>query len=130
VLHVAHNKLRALPAELAACSQLLELVACHNSIHAIPEALSSLPALQSLRMDGNRVKLVPPALLSGCTSLRALALHDNPITADQLRSTAGFEDYQRRRRARCDKQLEASVLIDLDRSFTEGADQQQWRRWG
>jgi hypothetical protein len=88
VLHATHNKLQALPPELAACSQLLELEASHNGIAAIPDALAALPALQSLRLDSNRVKAVPPALLTGCTSLRALALHDNPITADQLRRWA------------------------------------------
>jgi hypothetical protein len=126
---MAHNKLPALPEQLASCSALLELEASHNAIADIPASFSSLTTLQSLRLDSNRVPSVPAELLAGCSALHALALHDNPITADQLRSTPGFAEYEARRRARCDKQLEAAVLIDLDRSFTEGADQQQWQHW-
>lgn len=126
---MAHNKLPALPEQLASCSALLELEASHNAITAIPAAFSGLTALQALRLDSNRVQAVPSEVLTGCSALRALALHDNPITSDQLRSTPGFAEYEARRRARCDKQLEAAVLIDLDRSFTEGADQQQWQHW-
>lgn len=48
---------------------------------------------------------MPPALLAGCASLATLSLHDNPITADQLRETQGYADFDARRRAKYDKQV-------------------------
>ncbi len=43
---------------------------------------------------------------------------------------AGFPEYDARRVLRCNKQLEAGVLAHAARTFTEGAEQQQWARWG
>ncbi|GFR48895.1 hypothetical protein Agub_g10842, partial [Astrephomene gubernaculifera] len=112
------NQLQELPKELGCCSGLQELSAARNRIAALPEELGRLGALRSLRLDGNRIGSVPAALLQGCSSLASLSLHDNPITADQLRSTPGFEGYDRRRVALCNKQLEGGVLQHAGRSFT------------
>ena len=40
--------------------------------------------------DIRRIQRVPAELLEGCVSLHTLDVHDNPITADELRSTKGF----------------------------------------
>lgn len=109
--------------------ELVELSATGNRIAAIPSGLSRLPKLQTLRLDSNRVAAVPPEVLHGCTSLSLLSLHDNPITADQLRSTDGFTAYDARRRALCDKQLDSAVMHGVSGAFSEGADQQEWQRW-
>ncbi len=48
---------------------------------------------------------MPAALLSGCLSLATLSLHDNPITAEELRETPGYSEFDARRRAKYDKQV-------------------------
>jgi Leucine-rich repeat (LRR) protein len=49
-------------------------------LQGLPEALSTLTRLNVLAADQNRIATVPPVLLKGCSSLRTLALHENPIT--------------------------------------------------
>lgn len=67
----------------------------------------------------------------GCSRARAWP-HGLCLTA-ACRSRAplaGFPEYDARRVLRCNKQLEAGVLAHAARTFTEGAEQQQWARWG
>ena len=51
---------------------------------------------------------MPSALLTGCTALCLLSLHNCPITEDQLQATAGFSLYDERRRQHADKQASAA----------------------
>lgn len=76
-----------------------------------------------------RVKALPPGLFSGCVSLAALLLRSNPITVEVLRTAPGFAEYDARRRARTNKQLDGRVMHDLDRAFAEGADVEQWQHY-
>ena len=48
---------------------------------------------------------MPAAILTGCTSLGRLSLHNNPITLEALRQGEGFAAYDARRRAKADKQV-------------------------
>lgn len=68
-------------------------------------------------------------MLEQCTSLSLLSLPGNAITADQLRSTRGFDQYNQRRIARGSKQLDSMALADTSAIFSEGADQSNWQRW-
>eukprot|EP00198_Chlamydomonas_reinhardtii_P002751 XP_001692087.1 ubiquitin family protein [Chlamydomonas reinhardtii] len=118
VLSLSGNQLRALPEALGALSALEVLSADDNKLEALPGSLGE-PGIAS----------VPPTLLKDCGSLAVLSLQDNPITADQLRSTPGFKDYDARRVALCNKQLDAKVSAHATRTFTEGAEDRQWQRY-
>lgn len=41
----------------------------------------------------------------------------------------GYAGYETRRQGRATKQLEGRVMADIDKSFSEGADVEQWQRW-
>ncbi len=78
----------------------------------------------------HRLQRLPGALLASCQSLATVGLHSNPITVQQLRATPGFAEYEARRVARCNKQLDGRVLTDTDgNAFSEGADVEQWQHW-
>lgn len=87
--------------------------------HATLQALSSLSSQ-------SRIAAVPGELLEGCASLHTLNLRQNPITVEELRQTRGWEAFDARRRARLDKQLQASVL---DPELDEGADVHAVQNW-
>ena len=48
---------------------------------------------------------MPARVLRECVTLSTLLLQDNPLTADQLRESEGFAEYNARRLAKCDKQV-------------------------
>lgn len=152
VLAVSHNQLPSLPAELCELLQLRELDASHNQLEALPvgmcrlsalqslslganrlcalpEELAGLQALASLSVPSNRLATLPPGMLAGCAALRSLDVHDNPVTVQQLRELPGWDAFDARRRAACDKAMGAKVMGGT-KGFDEGADEQQWRRWG
>ena len=52
---------------------------------------------------------MPSAILKGCTALARLSLHGNPIIIEQLREADGFAEFNARRCAKADKQLEMQV---------------------
>lgn len=56
-----------------------------------------------------RLRRAPSAVLRGCTALARLSLHGNPITVEQLRAADGWAEFDARRRAQADKQLEMQV---------------------
>ena len=51
-------------------------------LQELPACLGSLKRLKVLAADQNRITSVSPALLSGCTALATLTLHENPITIE------------------------------------------------
>ena len=83
----------------------MELDLRDNQLAALPEELSRLTSLKLLLLDNNRLRGVPPALLTGCAALATLSLHGNPLTAEQLRETPGWAEFDERRRAKYDKQV-------------------------
>jgi hypothetical protein len=104
-LSLRGNHLAALPPALGGCSQLVELDVRDNQLAALPEELSQLTNLKLLLVDNNRLRGLPPALLTGCAALATLSLHGNPLTAEQLRETPGWAQFDERRRAKYDKQV-------------------------
>ena len=84
----------------------------------MPASFARLASLGSLNLDGNRVAGLPATLLEGCARLQTLSLHSNPITAEQLEGTPGFEAYNARRKLKYDKQIAAGMTVGLD----EGVD--------
>lgn len=77
---------------------------------AIPPQLGALTSLRTMLLDNNRLAAVPPALLTGCTALATLGLHGNRLTAEQLRETPGWAEFDARRRAKYDKQVGRGAL--------------------
>ena len=53
-----------------------------------------------------RLREVPGEILKGCSSLARLSLHGNPLTIEQLRSSEGFREFNARRCASADKQVQ------------------------
>ncbi|KAL4424792.1 hypothetical protein ABPG77_000832 [Micractinium sp. CCAP 211/92] len=120
------NRLAALPPGLGRCAQLAELDARDNQLAELPAQLGQLTSLRLLLLDNNRLKAVPPAILTGCSSLATLSLHGNPLTIEQLRETPGFAEFDERRRAKYDKQVDMRVL---NTGFDEGADAHEFEHW-
>jgi Leucine-rich repeat (LRR) protein len=87
----------------------------------LPDSLGNLKKLKVLQLDNNQIQQLPDALLSGCTSLHTLSLHDNPITPQQLESTPGFEAYNARRRGKYDKGISGGALLNSN-GLDEGVD--------
>ena len=100
-----------------------------------------------------RVSTVPAVVLNGCVKLASLALHDNPISAAQLRNLEGFAEYDLRRRRkhnkqvspvpaptacpvhqpvvlRCTKSLQIDHHVMSSQGFDEGATASDWQHWG
>lgn len=73
-----------------------------------------------------RLRSIPAEVLRGCCSLRELLFHDNPLTMEQLRDTPGFEEYDARRRAKHDKQVDMKLL---NTRFDEGGDVERFHRF-
>ena len=77
--------------------------------------LHSTSTSRAFRVKGQRTRgvcrlgRVPSAILKGCTALARLSLHGNPITIEQLREADGFAEFNARRCAKADKQLEMQV---------------------
>uniref|UniRef100_A0A061S5D8 Leucine-rich repeat family protein n=1 Tax=Tetraselmis sp. GSL018 TaxID=582737 RepID=A0A061S5D8_9CHLO len=111
VLSISHNKLIELPSSTGRCSSLEELTATHNHLRALPTELGDLERLKVCNFDSNRIEAVPSSMLLCCVALQTLSLHDNPITADSLASTQGYDDFEQRRRNKFDKQISAGVLL-------------------
>lgn len=68
---------------------------------------------------------MPPGILTGCAALQTLTLHENPVTAEQMRETPGFSAFDARRKAKHDKGL----CMKLDQSFDEGFDAVEFERY-
>ena len=97
---------------------------------------------------------VPAVVLKGCVKLASFALHDNPISAAQLRNLEGFAEYDARRRRKYNKQVslvpapacsmscapaisfKVHKCLQIDhhvmssQGFDEGATASDWQYWG
>lgn len=124
---LSHNQVRDLHG-IDRCTSLEELHLEHNLIEQVPVGIGELKALVCLSLDRNRIASLPSALFLGCTSLHTLTVHGNPLTLEQLRSVDGYAQYDRRRRAKHDKQVDMRVFRGTG-GFDEGADPALWRRW-
>lgn len=126
-LDLSHNQIRDLHG-IGQCTSLEELCLAHNLIEEIPAEVGALKALVCLFLDRNRIASVPPALFLGCTSLHTLSMHENPLKLELLRTVEGYAQYDARRRAKHDKQVDMRVFRGPG-GFDEGADSTPWRRW-
>eukprot|EP00884_Botryococcus_braunii_P015044 jgi/Botrbrau1/23540/Bobra.0141s0011.1 len=118
-LAVSSNRLSELPASLGSCASLEELDASRNVLQAIPESFGDLKRLKILALDDNKITEVPSRILTDCTALHTLQLHNNPITAQVLEMTPGYESFNQRRKGKVDKQITTGVMsVALD----EGVD--------
>lgn len=120
-INLSRNQLQDLPAELGQCSSLQEIDASQNKLLRLPASLAALKKLKVLQLDKNQIPELPEQLLSGCSSLHTLSLHDNPITPQQLESTPGFEAFNARRRGKYDKGIAGGALLNSN-GLDEGVD--------
>ena len=67
-LHVASNKLAALPAELGACARLKLLDAANNELGDVPAELGYLPEANRIALDGNPLRRLRRSLVSAPVS--------------------------------------------------------------
>lgn len=121
------NRLTKLPAAIGRCSALEELVATDNHLTSIPPELGGLDKLKMCNLDNNRIDAVPSQVLVHCIALHTLSLHNNPITPAALEGTEGFQEFERRRRTKFDKQIASGVLMG-SRGLDEGVDRNTRRQ--
>ncbi|XP_033631066.1 uncharacterized protein LOC117292985 [Asterias rubens] len=77
-LHVHHNSLRRLPAEVSRLKQLQTLDVSHNRITTIPHCLCDLENLQEVNFSGNHVKHLDEGMFRSPV-LQMFAVTRNPI---------------------------------------------------
>lgn len=143
-LVVDDNALECLPASLGSCSKLRRLSASGNEMRsfdegaaalgscaeleyisfarnknmrgALPVSWSALKKLREVDVDETSVESVPSAILEHCVSLRTISARacvSFDVTA--FKTTPGYDAYERRRRSKHTKQLDARVLMDTSR---------------
>ncbi|ESR38361.1 hypothetical protein CICLE_v100287042mg, partial [Citrus x clementina] len=91
-----------------------------NLLSGLPVTLENLHYLKALQLDNNALKSLPTTLFSKCVQLSTLELHNTEITMDALRQLEGWDDFDKRRRAKHQKQLDFRVMGSTE--FDEGAD--------
>ncbi|XP_022732095.1 LRR repeats and ubiquitin-like domain-containing protein At2g30105 isoform X3 [Durio zibethinus] len=124
-LHVANNKLTTLPNEIGILAQLEVLKANNNRITTIPACIGECNSLSEVDLSANLLSELPETVgnlhnLKECLQLATLDLHNTEITMDVLRQFEGWEDFDKRRRSKHQKQLDFRVVSSA--AFDEGAD--------
>ena len=122
ILVASGNKLSEIPIWLCGLPRIEEADFSHNrTISTIPEEISGLDTLKRLNLDNNNISAIPSSVFIECTALQSIALHNNPITAAQVRATYGYEEFEARRKAKYDKVIGGGVLIGTG-GFQTGLD--------
>ena len=106
-----HGPCWPLPRASHAARMLGVCATCCCRLQELPESLGRLKSLKILAADQNRISKVAPAIFRGCMSLQTLALHENPITIEELQSTDGYDLLEARRRKKFDKQIRTGALV-------------------
>ncbi|XP_059626438.1 LRR repeats and ubiquitin-like domain-containing protein At2g30105 isoform X2 [Cornus florida] len=142
-LHIAHNKLTCLPEEIGlltqlqilkannnristiptcigSCSSLIEVDISSNLLAELPETIGNLKDLRALYLSNNGLKTLPSTLFKMCTQLSTVDFHSTEITMDLLRQFEGWEEFDKRRLSKHQKQLD--FRVEGDAAFDEGAD--------
>ncbi|KAA6428309.1 hypothetical protein WJX79_008533 [Trebouxia sp. C0005] len=122
VLDLSANSLSELTAAVAGCAQLEELNVSNNDLQAIPSSLQQLQKVKILNFSQNRITSVPSGILTGCQALHTLLLHSNPISAQSFEATAGYQEFEQRRRTKYNKNITTGV--SMGNGLQEGVDRQ------
>ncbi|KAH9701857.1 LRR repeats and ubiquitin-like domain-containing protein [Citrus sinensis] len=120
VLKANNNRISFLPESIGNCTSLIEIDLSSNLLSELPVTLENLHYLKALHLDNNALKSLPTTLFSKCVQLSTLELHNTEITMDALRQLEGWDDFDKRRRAKHQKQLDFRVMGSTE--FDEGAD--------
>ncbi|XP_010521967.1 PREDICTED: LRR repeats and ubiquitin-like domain-containing protein At2g30105 [Tarenaya hassleriana] len=120
ILKAKNNRISNIPASIGECGSLMEVDLSANLLLELPESLSNLCSLKTLEMSNTGVKSLPSALFKGCSQLSTLGLHNTEITVEFLRQYEGWDEFDKRRRTKHQKQLDFRVVNSGD--FDEGAD--------
>ncbi|PSS09509.1 LRR repeats and ubiquitin-like domain-containing protein [Actinidia chinensis var. chinensis] len=120
VLKANNNRICTLPASIGECTTLVEVDLSANLLVELPETFGNLEKLVALHLSNNGLKSLPSTLFKMCIQLSTLDLHGSEITMDLLRQFEGWEDFDKRRRLKHQKQLDFRVGGSAE--FDEGAD--------
>ncbi|GFZ01571.1 hypothetical protein Acr_15g0001800 [Actinidia rufa] len=120
VLKANNNRICTLPASIGECTTLVEVDLSANLLMELPETFGNLKKLVALHLSNNGLKSLPSTLFKMCIQLSTLDLHGSEITMDLLRQFEGWEDFDKRRRLKHQKQLDFRVGGSAE--FDEGAD--------
>ncbi|XP_031271898.1 LRR repeats and ubiquitin-like domain-containing protein At2g30105 [Pistacia vera] len=120
VLKVNNNRISSIPSNIGNCTSLIEVDLSSNHLSELPEGFCSLHNLKALHLSNNAMTSLPNSLFRMCTQLSTLDLHNTEITMDTLRQCEGWEDFDERRRAKHQKQIDFRVMNSAE--FDEGAD--------
>ncbi|KAI8523533.1 hypothetical protein RHMOL_Rhmol13G0081500 [Rhododendron molle] len=120
VLKANNNRICAIPTSIGECTSLVEVDLSANLLVDLPETFGNLHNLKALHLSNNGLKSLPPTLFKMCIHLSTLDLHGSEITMDLLRQLEGWEDFDKRRRLKLQKQLDFRAGGSAE--FDEGAD--------
>ncbi|KAK9124594.1 hypothetical protein Sjap_014196 [Stephania japonica] len=109
ILKANSNRLTSIPSSVGDCNSLAELDLASNLLSELPETLGNLQNLKTLHLTNNGLKSVPSTLLKKCSELATLVLHGTEITEDVLRRMEGWEEFDKRRQSKHQKQIDFGV---------------------
>ncbi|GMH12790.1 hypothetical protein Nepgr_014631 [Nepenthes gracilis] len=120
VLNISNNRISTIPACIGGCHSLIEVDLSSNLLVTLPETFGNLQNLKALHVRNNGLKSLPSTLFKKCLKLSTLDLHGTEITMDMLRLAEGWEEFDKRRRLKHQKQLDFRAGGSAE--FDEGAD--------
>ncbi|XP_031271788.1 uncharacterized protein LOC116130176 [Pistacia vera] len=105
-LQVNNNRISSIPSSVGNCTSLIEVDLSSNHLSELPDEFCSLHNLKALHISNNAMKSLPNSLFTMCAQLSTLAVHNTEITTDTLLQCEGWEDFEERRHAECQRRRE------------------------